>query len=101
MADGPFTDPLTTGSADDESITDSVADAIEELLGGDDDATLGAAGFAADDGGYDAYEAYADQQAYDQLSHTLAEVHASNLEVIDNIDGSDDYEYTVEGDNDW
>jgi hypothetical protein len=99
---------------------DDLIDAIEDVLGLDDgdDGAAGDGGslfYTVDDGGASGDGALFDTaggggslfgvsstptdwygpSAYEVTSEALAQQHAINLEVIDNIDGVDDYEYEV------
>jgi hypothetical protein len=90
---------------------DDLGDMIEDLLGMDDDGTWyddadggtwtsitdgdGEWGYDGDGGSSSSVEWYGTESPYEATSRVLAEQHATNLEVIDNIDGVDDYEYEV------
>jgi hypothetical protein len=94
---------------------DDLVEEIEDLLGlddgddggwhytvgGDDDWSYAVGGgegdwHHGDEGGSSSgAEWYGTETPYEATSRVLAEQHATNLEVIDNIDGVDDYEYEV------
>jgi hypothetical protein len=76
---------------------DDLVELIDEMLGTyDAGETLSGDGVpAGDDGGSSVSSDWYGESAYEATSRVLAEQHATNLEVIDNIDGYDDYEYEV------
>jgi hypothetical protein len=85
---------------------DDLVEMIDDMLGtGGDAGDGGTLHYSDDDGTFDltdegdsgssSVEWYGTESAYEATSRVLAEQHATNLEVIDNIDGVDDYEYEV------
>ena len=92
---------------------DDGADADSSPFGGDDlggldDGGLGDVGDLGvadlDDGGSfaeDMADYQADQQYFETMSEMSEMQHQTNMEIIDNMDGTDDYYYEEVPDTDW